>query len=112
MKTRLRSLSATAKKSPVKKKSLTKSPSSPDICSASHQTKPLSKQTRKNISPKHSQSVPSLKTVTQTRQNSRPGSSKADTTGKKKRIGSGKKLKKVSKSNPSSISGSRASSPR
>ena len=114
MKTRLRSLSASTKKSPVKKKSITKSPSSPDICSSSHQTKSLAKQTRKNISPKLSQSVPSLKTVH--RQSSRPGSSKAETTNnKKKRIGSGKKLKKVTgvkTTSSTSRSGSRASSPK
>merc|ERR1712227_51085 len=81
--------------------------------------RPLSKQTRKNISPKHSQSVPGKLN----RQNSKTNSSKTTTesSSKKKRIGSGKKLKgnklsakssTRSSSKPGSRSGSRASSPR
>ena len=117
MKTRLRSLSNN-KKSPVKQ--ISKSPSSPELALgvSSHQLRPLSKQTRKNISPKHSQSLPGKLN----RQTSRQGSSKAaELTPKKKRIGSGKKLKgnnlsakTVSRTNskPTSRSGSRASSPK
>ena len=115
MRTRLRSLSANPKKSPTKKKSLTKSPSSPDLAHAVHPSKPLSKQTRK--SPKQSQSAQIPSKVS--RQNSRPNSAKSETSQKKKRIGTGKKLKN-SKLSPnskgasksSSRSGSRASSPK
>ena len=124
MRTRLRSLSTSKKKSPLKQLQLLKSPSSPELAlgSASHQVRPLSKQTRKNISPKHSQSVPSKLG----RQNSRSSSAKSAEPTKKKRIGSGKKLKgnklsggaksgggtKSGGSKPGSRSGSRASSPR
>ena len=121
MRTRLRSLSASTKKSPLKQLHLSKSPSSPELAfgAASHQIRPLSKQTRKNISPKHSQSVPGKLN----RQNSKLNSSKTptDSSSKKKRIGSGKKLKgnklsakasTRSSSKPGSRSGSRASSPR
>merc|ERR1712218_698072 len=91
MRTRLRSLSASTKKSPLKKVQILKSPSSPELAlgAASHQVRPLSKQTRKNISPKHSQSVPGKLN----RQNSRSSSVKAPESSKKKRIGSGKKSK-------------------
>jgi len=121
MRTRLRSVSSN-KKSPLKQIKLIKSPSSPDVAtgSSSSQSRSLSKLPRKAISPKHSQSVPGklnrqnsrVKTVTKTTD----GGSK-----KKKRLGSGKKLKgtrPTSKtgsrtgSKPSSRSGSRASSPR
>jgi len=119
MRTRLRSLSST-KKSPLKQLKLLKSPSSPEIStgSTSNQARPLSKLPRKAISPKHTQSVPGKLS----RQNSRVKSAKVvEGTKKKKRIGSGKKLKgtrPASKtgsrtgSKPSSRSGSRASSPR
>jgi len=120
MRTRLRSLSST-KKSPLKQLKLLKSPSSPEISvgsSTSTQVRPLSKLPRKAISPKHTQSVPGKLS----RQNSRVKSAKVvEGTKKKKRIGSGKKLKgtrPTSKtgsrtgSKPSSRSGSRASSPR
>lgn len=118
MRTRLRSLSANPKKSPSKKKNLAKSPSSPDLVHPSHSTKPLSKQTRKNISPKLSQSVTIPPKVG--RQNSRQNSAKSETSQKKKKIGTGKKLKnsklvsgnsKIA-SKPNSRSGSRASSPK
>ena len=128
MRTRLRSLSTSKKKSPLKQIHLPKSPSSPELAlgSASHQLRPLSKQTRKNISPKHSQSVPSKVG----RQNSRSSSTKSAEPTKKKRIGSGKKLKgsklsgggssaktgggggTKSSSKPGSRSGSRNSSPK
>jgi len=119
MRTRLRSVSSPRKKSPMKQ--LSKSPSSPELALgvASHQLRPLSKLTRKNISPKHSQSLPGKVS----RQNSRSNSTKTpDSTSKKKRIGSGKKLKnsKLSSksgqtrasSKPGSKSNSRASSPK
>ena len=119
IKTRLRSLSA-SKKSPLKQllKSgqLVRSPSSPEMAgSSSQQTKPLPKQTRKAISPKHSQSVGGRLS----RQNSKTNPIKpVETSKKKKRLGSGKKLKsKVanktnarSNSKPSSVAGSRAAS--
>merc|ERR1711915_1089205 len=91
--------------------------SSPEIALgvASHQLRPLSKLTRKNISPKHSQSLPGKVS----RQNSRTNSAKTpDSTTKKKRIGSGKKLKnnklssKSGQTRTGSKSGSRASSPK
>merc|ERR1711953_92157 len=96
--------------------------SSPEIAgsSSSHQSKPLSKQTRKAISPKHSQSVASS-SGRLSRQNSRTNSNRTvETSKKKKRIGSGKKLKSkvANKSNPrinikpNSVSGSRSSSPK
>jgi len=120
MRTRLRSLSST-KKSPLKQLKLLKSPSSPEISvgsSTSIQVRPLSKLPRKAISPKHTQSVPGKLS----RQNSRVKPAKVvEGTKKKKRIGSGKKLKgtrSTSKtgsrtgSKPSSRNGSRASSPR
>ena len=125
MKTRLRSVSA-SKKSPfkqlLKSQQLFRSPSSPEIAgsSSSHQSKPLSKQTRKAISPKHSQSVASS-SGRLSRQNSRTNSNRTvETSKKKKRIGSGKKLKSkvANKSNPrinskpNSVSGSRSSSPK
>jgi len=120
MRTRLRSLSST-KKTPLKQLKLLRSPSSPEIStgSTSNQARPLSKLPRKAISPKHSQSVPGKLS----RQNSRvkPTKQAEGGTKKKKRIGSGKKLKgtrPASKtgshtgSKPGSRSGSRASSPR
>lgn len=126
MRTRLRSLSTSKKKSPLKQIHLLKSPSSPELAlaSSSHQLRPLSKQTRKAVSPKHSQSVPSKVG----RQNSRSSSTKSAEPTKKKRIGSGKKLKgsKIAGggsgaktgggakggSKPGSRSGSRTSSPK
>eukprot|EP00092_Neocalanus_flemingeri_P026695 GFUD01028944.1.p1 GENE.GFUD01028944.1~~GFUD01028944.1.p1 ORF type:complete len:976 (+),score=255.73 GFUD01028944.1:228-3155(+) len=120
MRTRLRSLSSSTKKSPLKQLKLLKAPSSPEVSSGSSttQARPLSKLPRKAISPKHSQSVPGKLS----RQNSRVKSAKpVEGTKKKKRIGSGKKLKgtrPASKtgsrtgSKPSSRNGSRASSPR
>jgi len=120
MRTRLRSLSST-KKTPLKQLKLLKSPSSPEMSTTtttSSQARPLSKLPRKAISPKHSQSVPGKLS----RQNSRVKSAKpVEGTKKKKRLGSGKKLKgtrPTSKtgsrtgSKPNSRSGSRASSPR
>ena len=121
MKTRLRSVSA-SKKSPLKQllKSgqLLRSPSSPEMAaSSSPPSKPLSKQTRKAISPKHSQSVACSGRLS--RQNSKTNPNKTvETSKKKKRLGSGKKLKsKVTtktnarnNSKPNSVSGSRASS--